>query len=145
MKYYGIIGMILAICVVVAAPPSLVSAQTGAVTGQEGKEQMRGTGESPEQADKNMAAYKEDLKKELQALDKKIVILGKKVKKQGSKLEGESKESWKYLKAQQKAAKSKLKDLSSTGKETWEKARSEADTALNELKKAYDKAVSSFK
>ena len=145
MKPYGIIGLMLAFCVVMAAPPSLVSAQKSAVTGQEGKEQMRGTGASPEQADKNVAAYKKDLKKELQVLDKKIALLDKKVKKQGSKLEGEAKESWTYLKEQQKAAQSKLKALSSASKETWEKAKSEADAALDDLKKAYDKTVSYFK
>ena len=135
----------MAVCIAVAAPPSLVSAQKSAVTGQEGKEQMRGTGESPEQADKNVAAYKKDLKKELRVLDKKIALLDKKVKKQGSKLEGEAKESWTYLKEQQKAAQSKLKGLSSASKETWEKAKSEADAALDDLKKAYDKAASYFK
>ena len=145
MKLYQIIGIITAVCMAVVAPLSFVSAQKSAVTGQEGKEQMRGTGASPEQANKNVAAYKKDLKKELRVLDKKIALLDKKVKKQGSKLEGEAKESWTYLKEQQKAAQNKLKALSSASKETWEKAKSEADAALDDLKKAYDKTVSYFK
>jgi Skp family chaperone for outer membrane proteins len=138
MKWYSILGVLVVVCVAVAAPLSFVSAES-----TEGKANIQGTGESPDQS--KMQVYKKELQSELRAIDKKIAALGKKVKKEGAKLKGEAKESWDDLKAKQAAAKSKLKDLAGAGKETWEKTKSEADAVLDDLKKAYDKAASYFK
>ena len=111
MKWYQILGVVVAVCVAVAAPPSFVSAQ-----GTEGKTQMKESAEPQDQS--KMQQYKKDLQKELKAIDKKIAALGKKAKKEGSKLKGEAKESWEDLKAKQTVAKNKLKDVSSASKET---------------------------
>jgi peptidoglycan hydrolase CwlO-like protein len=138
MKWYQILGVAVAVCVIATAPPSFVSAQ-----GTEGKTQMKEPAEPQDQS--KMQQYKKDLQKEIKAIDKKIANLGKKVKKEGSNLKGEAKESWEDLKAKQSVAKNKLKEVSKAGKETWEKVKSEADAALDDLKKAYDKTVSYFK
>jgi hypothetical protein len=138
MRWYQVLGVVVAVCVAVTAPLSFVSAQ-----GNEGKTQMQKPAESPDQS--KMETYKKDLQKELKAIDKKIAALGKKAKKKGSELKGDAKESWDDLKAKQTVAKNKLKDVSSAGKETWEKVKSETDAAMDDLKKAYDKAVSYFK
>lgn len=64
------------------------------------------------------------------------------MKKAGSKVKVDAKDSWNDLKAKQKTAKNKLTALTSTA---WEKTKAEAHAARDELKKAYDKAVSYFK
>ena len=106
MKWYQILGVIVAICVAITAPPSFVSAQ-----GAEEKTQMKESQGSQDQS--KMQKYKKELQKELKAIDKKIAALEKKAKKEGSKLKGEAKESWDDLKAKQTVAKNKLKDVSS--------------------------------
>jgi ElaB/YqjD/DUF883 family membrane-anchored ribosome-binding protein len=104
------------------------------------------TGGEPKQADKtNRESFNKEANKMIQDLDKKISTLGKKVKKEGAKIKTEAKESWESLKAKQTVAKKKLKDLSAAGEEAWDKVKSEADAALEEVRKAYDKAVSYFK
>jgi hypothetical protein len=124
MKRSVHLGLLLAVCVVLAAWPSLASAQKSeepaqksAVTGQEGKAQTK----EPDQSKGKWNEYKKELEKELRALDKKVAVLGKKVKKQGSKLEVEAKESWNDLKVKQKAARDKLKRLSSAGDKAWKR------------------------
>jgi septal ring factor EnvC (AmiA/AmiB activator) len=89
--------------------------------------------------------YRKSLEQELKALDKKIGALENKVKHQEAKMKEEAKESWNDLKAKQNEAKGHLKSIASAGKDTWEKAKTEADSALESLRKAYDKAASYFK
>ncbi len=96
----------------------------------------------PDPSKSAMEKYKADFKKEMKAFDKKIAKLGKKVKEQGSNAGTEAKESWNDLEAKQANAKSKLKSLS---KEAWDKTKTEADVAREDLRKAYDKSVSYFK
>jgi hypothetical protein len=130
VKHRKVVGLSLAICLILLAWPILASAQKG-----EGTEGSKGV----------MEAYKKDIQNEMRALDKKIAALDKKIRQQGSKLEGEAKQAWDDLKAKQKVMKGKLKGLSSATQETWEKAKTEAEAAKEDLQKAFDKVASYFK
>ncbi len=88
---------------------------------------------------------KKDAKKALRDLNEQIAVLGKQVKEQGSKAESGVKESWDDVKEKQRAAKLKLKELSSAGREAREKAKSDFKSALDDLRKSYEKTVSYFK
>lgn len=98
-----------------------------------------------EQKQTEKESFQKEANKIIQDLDKKIGALNKKVKKEGTKIKAEAKESWESLKAKQIVAKKKLKDLSASGDEAWDKLKSEANKAMEEARKAYDKAVSYFK
>jgi hypothetical protein len=89
--------------------------------------------------------FTKDAKKALRDIDKQIAALGKKMKKQGTEVKAEVKESWNDLKEKQHVAKLKLKELSKSGGDAWQKTKSDFNGALDDLKKSYDKAVSSFK
>lgn len=103
-------------------------------------------GETAKQSGKeDQKSLKAEAKKSIKELDKQIVSLGKEVKKQGANVKAEAKESWKDLKVKQKEAKKQLKALHKAGGKTWNKAKSDFDAALDELRKAYDKAASQFK
>jgi hypothetical protein len=146
MKRYGLCGMILAVCLMIAVCPLTVSAQKSDEASQGGPAtEKKETAAAPEDSKMKMEAYKKDLKKELHEMDKKIAALGKKVKKEGSKLEADAKGSWNDLKAKRQVANDKYKRLSSKTKEVWEKTKSEVDIARDDLKKAYDKTASYFK
>ena len=90
-------------------------------------------------------SFKAEAKKSIKELDEKITALGKEIKKQGANAKDEAKESWKDLKAKQKEAKKQLKALYKAGGKTWDKTKDGFNAALDELKKAYDKAASYFK
>ena len=139
MKSCKLLGIMFVVSAVLVAWPLLVisqePAQKSGTTGQEMKQ--------PSDTSKStMETYKKDFKKELKEFDRKIARLGKKVKKEGSKARAEAKESWNDLKMKQTTAKNKLKGLSSTA---WEKTKAEADSARDDLRKAYDKTASYFK
>jgi len=139
MKSCRVLGVMFVASAVLVTWPLLVigqePAQKSGTTGQEMKQ-------SSDTSKGTMETYKKDFKKELKEFDKKIARLGKKVKKEGSKAGAEAKESWNDLKMKRTAAKDKLKGLSSTA---WEKTKAEADSARDELRKAYDKTASYFK
>lgn len=90
-------------------------------------------------------SFTKDAKKALRDIDKQIASLGKEMKKQGTEVKAETKESWNDLKAKQRVARLKLKELSRTGGEVWEKTKADFNGALDDLRKSYDKAVSAFK
>ena len=135
MKLYRCLGIVLVVGAALVSWPLVVSSQEPSKKAASG-EQMN----QPEQS--KMDKYKKDFEKEMRAFDKKIANLGSKVKQQGSKAGTEAKESWNDLKVKQTHAKNKLKSLS---KEAWEKTKTEADAAREDLRKAYDKAASYFK
>ena len=149
MKRCALLGVVLLACVLLVARPSPVCsqkaeepAQKSAITPQEGKAAGDTSAQPPKE---KREGFQKEAQKMIGDLDKKITALGKKVKKEGSKIEAEARQGWDELKAKQKVAKNKVKNLSGKGEEVWEKAKSEADAALDEVRKAYDKAVSHFK
>ena len=145
MRHYKPFGITLLMVPVLVMLPFSTHGPKNMVFAQDQGVQTKEPANSPAQSKEEMETYKKDLEKELRSLDKKIATLGQKVKKRGSKVEAEAKESWNDLKVKQRAARSKLKALSSAGKEAWGKAKAEADAARDELKGAYDKAASHFK
>ncbi|OPY75759.1 MAG: hypothetical protein A4E65_03440 [Syntrophorhabdus sp. PtaU1.Bin153] len=113
---------------------------------QAGQAEMKPAAEASGQSDtEEKESFRKKADRTIQDLDKKINVLGSEVKKQGSQIKKEAKESWEEVKAKQEVAKKKLKELSSAGGETWEKVKSEVNAAMDDLKKAYDKAVAYFK
>lgn len=152
MKPYKTIALRLALCLVFLAWPLLTSAQKignpAPKTMENEKEEntaIKGTGENPEMSKGSVEAYKKNFKKEIRALNKKIADLDKKIRLQGSKLEGEAKEAWEDMKAKQKVLKDKLKAFSSATQKTWGKTRSEAEAAKEDLRKAFEKVEGYFK
>ena len=152
MKIHVAFLMMLCLCLVFAARPLFVCGQTAGepadksgTTEQQGKAKVKATS-TPGQSQKGeQENLQKEAKKMLRDLDKEITALGKQVKMQGSKLQAEAKDSWETLKSKQQVARKKVKELSSASGEAWEKAKSEVDSALDELRKAYDKAASYFK
>jgi hypothetical protein len=113
---------------------------------QTGQAEMKPAAQVSGQSDaEEKEGFRKKADRTIRDLDKKISVLGKKVKKQGSQIKKEAKESWEEVKAKQKVAEKKLKELSSAGEETWEKVKSEVNAAMDDLKKAYDKTVAYFK
>jgi Skp family chaperone for outer membrane proteins len=153
MKRIGFFGVPVILGFLLIAQPAFVSGKSVSESGQKtiliaqaGQAETKPAGEAAQQSDKEKReGFQKEADKMIRDLDKKITALGKKVKKQGSKVKAEAKEAWDDLKAKQVVAKKKLKELSSSGAETWDKVKSEANGALEETRKAYDKAVSHFK
>jgi TolA-binding protein len=131
-----------------AAPVSAQKADpamgTARATGEEDKAGIKGSA-GPHESRESMETYKKELQEDLRELDKKISVLAEKMKKRGARLQAEAKESWNELRAKEKTARARLKDLSSSSREAWEKAKSEAGAAMDEVRKAYDRAASYFK
>lgn len=152
MKRFGCIGAIRCVAILAMMAWSFLAygeQNDQAKTPGPGKTQVS----EPRQGDKTWqepgneekASFKADAKKAVGEIDRHIAELAKEVRKEGSNLGAEAKESWDDVKAKHKEVKKQLKELYSAGEESWTKARSGFNSALDDLRNTYKRAVSYFR
>ncbi len=152
MKHFGMLAIIVIFCCIALVKPQAVwsekteeaPSKTSPGNLSEGDETnaARGVKSSHEES---RTSFKKDVQKTLRDLDRKISALGKQARQTGAMAKTESQEVWEDLKLKQKTAKKELKKIPGAGREAWESTKSHVNSALEDLKQSYDKAVSYFK
>ena len=94
---------------------------------------------------KEKEKYEKKIQGELNGFKKKRKQLEGKAKNLKDKAEGKVKEQMGELRGKIRMAEGKLKSLKSASGKAWEKAKSEADSAMASVKETYDKIAGYFK
>jgi len=88
--------------------------------------------------------YQKKIQKELNDYKKKMKQFEAKAKNLKDQAKAEAKEEMGELQRKMKEAERKLKSMKSTSGETWDKLKSEVDSAMGSVKEGYEKIAARF-
>jgi predicted nucleic acid-binding Zn-ribbon protein len=118
--------------------------QTGAISAEVKKEAQETGGTKTSSVKAEAEKYEKKARKELNDLKKEVKKLQAKAKELNEDAKAKAKEDLQAFREKTKEAEAKLKSIKSVSGESWDKLKSEIDSAMDSLKNTYKKMASYF-
>ena len=119
--------------------------QRASASNEKVKKETKDAVEASKDSAQKKAEYQKRVESQLDEFVRGINELKMKAEKSGAKAKAELDKEIAAVEQQKEVVSKKLSELKSSSAEAWDDFKSRMDSALNELKKSYDRAVSRFK